>query len=460
MGDIPHAPAAYKRIRMIGLLARHYRAAMILACICIFSLSALLRFSFVQQPENPQWAFDRDSAAYNLIAQNILAGGGVSDGGTRAYRPPFYSLFLAAIYSQTGFYPRAVRQIQAALDSASAVLLFLIALLLFRRIPTALFAGFAYALFRSLIVYTRAIMTETLFVFLLLLFLWMLLLALRKRLKTLAAAAGVALGLAALTRPTVILFLPFLVVAWAVYDFRRLRRALKILSVAFVFMAFAIAPWTIRNALVLGAFVPVSTNFGANLLIGNNPEATGRYTPTPKRFALAEPTEIERDQYCREQAILFIRDNPIRFLRLCGKRLRIAYFLAEKESCEDDILAGKNIGEIPLPGNPRIPVLSISAIWHLSVAGQILCLIFLAARCRLALFARLHHVPLFVITILLAYLLAFHALIIGEFRFAVPSIPIWILFATFTIHVVLLVARRAVRIFEYKKKRMRHARKT
>ena len=38
-------------------------------------------------------------------------------------------------------------------------------------------------------------------------------------------------------------------------------------------MALVLAPWTIRNYLLLGGLVPLTTNVGVNLYIGNNPNA-------------------------------------------------------------------------------------------------------------------------------------------------------------------------------------------
>jgi 4-amino-4-deoxy-L-arabinose transferase-like glycosyltransferase len=82
-----------------------------------------------------------------------------------------------------------------------------------------------------------------------------------------AALAGVLFGLAVLTRETVLYFVP-LAALWLAW--RRpsgLRRASVLLGTTLV----VVLPWTVRNYLVFGAFVPVSTAGALNLWQGNTP---------------------------------------------------------------------------------------------------------------------------------------------------------------------------------------------
>jgi hypothetical protein len=93
----------------------------------------------------------------------------------------------------------------------------------------------------------------------------------------LAAAAGLLFGLAVLTRETVLYFAP-LAALWLAYG-RRSARARAALFLAVVVLT--VAPWTYRNWVVHGAFVPVSTAGGLNLYQGNarltRPEVYERY---------------------------------------------------------------------------------------------------------------------------------------------------------------------------------------
>jgi 4-amino-4-deoxy-L-arabinose transferase-like glycosyltransferase len=87
-------------------------------------------------------------------------------------------------------------------------------------------------------------------------------------------AAGLAAGIGALTRPGQLFFLPLaaLLLFWRAPDRRTgAGRALLFTALALA----AIAPWTVRNAVVHGQFVPIAPSGGVNFWIGNHREAIG-----------------------------------------------------------------------------------------------------------------------------------------------------------------------------------------
>jgi tetratricopeptide (TPR) repeat protein len=88
-------------------------------------------------------------------------------------------------------------------------------------------------------------------------------------------AAGVALGVQALNRPNVLLAATG--VALLVVLTRRFRAAAALVCGILL----AIAPLTIRNAVVAGDWSPVSSHGGLNFYIGNNAEADGTYHAVP-----------------------------------------------------------------------------------------------------------------------------------------------------------------------------------
>lgn len=80
-----------------------------------------------------------------------------------------------------------------------------------------------------------------------------------------AVAAGLLFGLAILTRETLLYFAP-LVGLWLAWR----RPARFRLAAAFVLAcAITVAPWTVRNYLVFGSFVPVATRGSLMLLLAN-----------------------------------------------------------------------------------------------------------------------------------------------------------------------------------------------
>jgi hypothetical protein len=143
--------------------------------------------------------------------------------------------------------------------------------------------------------------------------------------------AGVAWGIAALTSTALISVLPVLLCV------PHLRKAApfpyKAVSTAVLISMVIVCPWMIRNRCVLHAIVPVRSNFGEELWVGNHEGGTGRIQ---SGFGPAE-SEVERERYRRlgeiryvrqrqAEAVSFIRQNPARFGRWIFYRLRYWWF--------------------------------------------------------------------------------------------------------------------------------------
>lgn len=93
-----------------------------------------------------------------------------------------------------------------------------------------------------------------------------------------ALAAGLVLGLAAIARPNVLLFMPFLALwIWRRGEARELRAAL-LFSVA---LMLPIAPISAYNRIEGGEWVLISSQAGVNLWIGNNPASDGSTAIVP-----------------------------------------------------------------------------------------------------------------------------------------------------------------------------------
>lgn len=141
--------------------------------------------------------------------------------------------------------------------------------------------------------------------------------------------SGLLLGLATLIRPVLLpvagLYLLYACLCnWGRLRSRAvLRRIITSTVVLSMGMMLVITPWTVRNFIVLGAFVPVSTNGGVNLWQGNNPQANGEYywswDPTINPLLMAS-NEVERDRLGRRLAMAWIMNNPKAFIRLGFKK--------------------------------------------------------------------------------------------------------------------------------------------
>jgi hypothetical protein len=145
----------------------------------------------------------------------------------------------------------------------------------------------------------------------------------RRRSLALTALSGACGGYAALVYPALLLS-PLIYAVDEVFAAARFRRVVSRLVVFSLLFFAVITPWTVRNYLALGHFIPISTTGGITLYMTNNPEATGQSMPLEwQRFG---DDEITRERNARRAAIDWIIHNPDRFLLLSFKRL--TYFLS------------------------------------------------------------------------------------------------------------------------------------
>ena len=153
-------------------------------------------------------------------------------------------------------------------------------------------------------------------------------LTLDRRRRGLYLAAGALAGLAVLTRPAMLFFLP-LAALWLAW--KREWRGVVLLSLA---CAFVIMPWTIRNAREYGRFVLVASEGGITFWTGNHPSAVGEgdlaANPQLKRENVAlrarhaglTPEELEPIYY-REAR---------RFIRRAARRVGAADWRARRST--------------------------------------------------------------------------------------------------------------------------------
>lgn len=131
--------------------------------------------------------------------------------------------------------------------------------------------------------------------------------------------AGLIWGLAAYIRP-VILLVP---VALALVDLRdgprRFVTTALEAGIALLLILLVSLPWTIRNQTVMGEAIMISTNFGANLWMGNNPDSDGGYMSLPPEVDTM--SEVERNAYLKDRAKAFMVEHPGQALALLGRKL-------------------------------------------------------------------------------------------------------------------------------------------
>jgi 4-amino-4-deoxy-L-arabinose transferase-like glycosyltransferase len=242
------------------------------------------------------------------------------------FYPPVYPYFVGALFRAFGTM-RAVLWAQAVLGALLVPVVGRVGALAFGR-RAGLLAAAAVALYPELLWYPAHYWSETVF----LLLLWG---AIERTLAAdargsgrIAVAAGILWGLATLTRELSLYLVP-IVAIWMLRPrgggeeprARRIRdltpgasRAALVVLAA----ALTVAPWTIRNAIVLRAFVPVSTMGGLNLWQGNT-----KLTHLQIYEVLASKGgAVEQDRYCREMAWRTIGERqPTWILEKLGEQM-------------------------------------------------------------------------------------------------------------------------------------------
>jgi hypothetical protein len=120
------------------------------------------------------------------------------------------------------------------------------------------------------------------------------------------------------------------------------RRAFVAATIVAGCSLLAVTPWLVRNYLVLGEFVPIRSNFGLELAIGNRPSADG-HTYVPEFFDIhpfGSRTERERVRSMGELAYMkmkqaegrqWIETHPGRFAWLTLRRAWLFWFTTDEQ---------------------------------------------------------------------------------------------------------------------------------
>lgn len=302
--------------------AAAFSAAQRRALAAIFAAALLLRLAYAWLRRGDDLPFNSDPYYYSLIARHLLEGAGFVELKSRAYRPPGLPWFLAGVYALCGVRLAAAR---AALALVGALHCLAQAAWV-RRLASpraGVYAALLTALYPQFIRYPTELYAEPLFLCLQAAALALLLAGVERQSHRLLAAAGIVCGLSALTRELGLL-LPAAAGLWWLAARLGPRRGWLTFTAA---TALTVLPWTVRNHAVLHTFVPISTNTGINLYIGNNPQATGDFI-----WVLAPGVdwddgggELAAHREGARQAVRYALSHPGRTLALALKKAWILW---------------------------------------------------------------------------------------------------------------------------------------
>ncbi|MBI5647596.1 MAG: glycosyltransferase family 39 protein [Ignavibacteriae bacterium] len=281
-----------------------------------------------------------DSKIYLALAEAIRNGALPAKAW---FMSPLYP-YLLALLGGAGDPNLLARLVQCLLGAATAVMTGMIAARLWNT-RAGLAAGLLVAVSPELLFYDTMLLTESLLAFSLTAHLAVLLRLEKYGRPRDAVVSGLALGVALVTRFSLILYPVLLAAVYMRGRTRGTAPALRLQGLLAASALLVIIPFTIRNALVEGVFVPVTSAGGYNFHAGNNGSAQGWYN-VPEGVDIAKDpngeleaeralgralTSSETSSYWFSVAGRWISDNPVRFMGLLGRKVLLFFHPADIE---------------------------------------------------------------------------------------------------------------------------------
>jgi 4-amino-4-deoxy-L-arabinose transferase-like glycosyltransferase len=304
MRDLTPAPAARREWLALGV---------------IVLLALLVRIAAIVLTQGGQLAGDQPEydAAARLFADGHPFWGLAPTGEPHEslWKAPGYGLWLGLIYSLAGPSLPVVGVLQAIVSLVTVVLVWLIGRRLFNP-GVGLAAALVAAVYPFAWIWVPTLYPEALAVPVCALIFYLVL----GRTPTPARAGGVGalVGIALLIRPTSGFLLLGIAAAWVLAS--GWRRGAVLTRVSLACATVVIAPWTIRNYAISGAFVPLSVQDAAVYGTFNEESANDPDNPYAWRLVTPEsreilsrrplPSEVELRRALYSAAVEYVRAHP------------------------------------------------------------------------------------------------------------------------------------------------------
>ncbi len=404
------APGATLREHAVWLLA-------VLALAFVFRLTWVVFSDWQPTP-------DDDAFRYDFTARSLVDGLGYLhlNGAPTAFWPPGYPLVLAAAYRVFGDNVGVGQLLNVVLGTATVGLVYLIGRRALGPRP-ALVGASIVAAFPSLVFFTAVTLSEVVFTFLALLGVYLVLIEAQSpsRGLRLLLAAGLVLGFASLVRGQALLLPIVLIPFWlrSGVDWSRIADKLVALALG---IGLIVAPWSIRNAVVMDAPVLISTNAGVDFWMGHHEGANGGLQNANELvFSYPELDTVEREVRVNAEGfrrgLKYAVTHPADEFVLTFKKLFWLY-----QNDEEGLKWNEGHGGQPFLGdNLREGLRSLSNVYYFAVLG------FLAL--GVPLWFSLRDPGRLLLISLIAYWTLVHLAFFGDPRFHAPIMPLVALLA-------------------------------
>jgi 4-amino-4-deoxy-L-arabinose transferase-like glycosyltransferase len=306
---------------------------MVLIAFVLRAAYILLLHTYRFKPVEHNFSFGWEMGS---VGHALAAGRGFSDPfgvetGPTAWEPPLYPFLIALVFKTFGIFTNAsaivLLLINSTFSALTCVPIFLIARYCFGE-KVAVWSAWTWALLPYIMYWcSRWVWETSLSALLLTTILWLALSMQDKGSIRPWLEFGALWGIAALSSPVLLAFLPFSGL-WAWYHrAREGKRSFGGIVVASLIFFACVIPWGIRNQRTMGKFIFIRDNFGAELRLGNGPWADGTWMyflhPTQNVFEMHRYRELGELPYIAErkkEAVEFVREDPLRFILVSAKR--------------------------------------------------------------------------------------------------------------------------------------------
>jgi tetratricopeptide (TPR) repeat protein len=310
---------------------------------------------------------------------------------------------------------------QFILGALTALLTYATAKRLLGRLAGIISGGLA-ALYPVLIYFEGELLTETLFIFFIMLSLYLFTLSVERQRGWMWFLAGLCLGGALITRPTVAIFIPFALLGALAFARKRIAYTLLVAVGVLIFLT----PVTVHNVGVSGEFIPLVWQGGLNFYLGNNPESSGwsatspelrkdwwggyyDHIAIPRQELGRKPLYTEISDYWTQRGLDYITGHPGDWLKLTLKKTALFWGSHEFPNNLDYNFMKLHSWVL------RNPLITFATVAPLALLG----LIVLAPAAR-----RLY----FLYTFFLTFFVGTVAFFVCS-RYRIPALPVMMIFA-------------------------------
>jgi tetratricopeptide (TPR) repeat protein len=289
-----------------------------------------------------------DSATYDAWARTIAAGNWMGD--EVFFQAPLYPYFLGTLYATLGDGQLLVRGVQCGLSALACALVASAGALLFSR-GAGIAAGLLLATYAPSIFLDALLQKSVLDLLFVACALYLAARLARAPSGGLAFALGLSIGGLALARENALILAGVLGLWLLVFPGLGARRRFALATVFSVGIVAVLTPIAVRNWWIGGELHLTTSQFGANLYIGNHSGAPGGYEPlVPGHGVEHERRDIQElaeramgrtltagevSAYWTGRVIDYVRQEPADFARGMGRKLALLVSTIELVDTED-----------------------------------------------------------------------------------------------------------------------------